>query len=46
MLYSHELMNRDSQKAMSHLLDAATYPIAYLFPVDRANMKTIKIRGA
>lgn len=31
--YTHEQMN--SQEEMSHLLDAATYPIAYLWPVNK-----------
>lgn len=33
MEYSYEKMLK--QQAMSHLLDASTYPIAYLFPVSR-----------
>ena len=33
--YTHERMNKKDGKAMSHLLDAATYPISYLFPADK-----------
>ena len=32
MRYTHEGMNRDDQKAMSHLLDAFGYPVHYLMP--------------
>lgn len=31
--YAHKKMNEEYQKAMSHLLDAAGYPVARLFPV-------------
>ncbi len=31
--YSHDEMNK--QESMSHLLDALTYPIAYLWPVNK-----------
>jgi hypothetical protein len=41
--YSHELMDR--QVAMSHLLDAASYPIAYLFPVSRKQVQIVKLQG-
>jgi hypothetical protein len=41
--YSHELMDR--QVAMSHLLDAASYPIAYLFPVSRKQVQLVKLQG-
>jgi len=42
--YSYESMQR--QEAMSHLLDAATYPLAYLMPVDRIAVGTpVRITG-
>jgi len=31
--YSYERMTR--QEHLSHIIDAATYPVAYLFPLDR-----------
>lgn len=31
-IYTHELMNSKEQKAFSHLLDAFSYPVEYLFP--------------
>lgn len=43
-LYSHE--NKHKQKAMSHLLDALGYPIAYLFPVVHQIMQVTKFQGA
>jgi hypothetical protein len=46
MSYSHELMNRPAQKAMSHLLDATTYPVAYLFPSSRESLKHFRLMGA
>lgn len=33
LTYTHELSNKPEQKAMSHLLDASSYPLAYLFPI-------------
>lgn len=45
MSYSHELLNRPEQKAMSHLLDAFSYPLAYLYPVDRQAVTVTKLRG-
>lgn len=33
--YTHEDMNKDSHKAMGHLLDAFSYPIVYQFPIQR-----------
>lgn len=42
-IYSHKLMPR--QEAMSHLLDAFSYPIAYLFPVDKDTLRRIRIGG-
>jgi hypothetical protein len=44
--YTHESMNKKDHVAMSHLLDAATYPIAYLWPVARASITTHKLHGA
>lgn len=45
LLYSHEYMHRDTQAAFSHLLDSVSYPVAYIFPVDRENLRLTKIRG-
>jgi hypothetical protein len=42
--YAHEKMNEDYQKAMSHLLDAVGYPVAYLFPV-RVQAQVVKVVG-
>jgi len=42
-LYSHELM--DKQEKLSHLLDAFSYPIAYLFPVDRPPTQKLRVTG-
>jgi len=39
MAYTHAESNKASQKKMSHLLDAFSYPIAYLFPVDRTEVR-------
>ncbi len=44
-LYNHELMLKPNQKAMSHLLDAFSYPPAYLFPVDKRTLNQLRIRG-
>ena len=44
-LLAHELLNKKAQKDMTHLLDAATYPVAYLFPVDRKQFVMKRIRG-
>jgi hypothetical protein len=41
--YSHELMNKQEQ--MSHLLDAFSYPIAYLFPADGVALRKVAIQG-
>ncbi|MFY9341125.1 MAG: terminase family protein [Planctomycetota bacterium] len=46
LAYTHEGSNKTSQKAMSHLLDAFSYPIAYLFPVDRQAARLINWRQA
>lgn len=43
--YEHALMNLTNQKRMSHLLDAKSYPTAFLFPVDRVNLPFVRIRG-
>jgi hypothetical protein len=43
-VYSHELINK--QQDMSHLLDAATYPVEYLWPLDRSALKVKKFVGA
>ncbi len=42
--YSHEKMNK--QENMSHLLDATTYPVSFLFPVDRKRQRRmVDIQG-
>jgi len=46
MLYSHELMNQENQKAMSHLLDARDYALYRLFPADRERLKLRSLKGA
>ena len=33
MSYNHVEKNKDTQKGLSHLLDAFSYPVAYTFPV-------------
>jgi hypothetical protein len=43
MVYSHEDMNK--QQNMSHLLDAFSYPIAYLYPVVKEEITTHRLRG-
>lgn len=43
--YSHELSNQEAQKKMRHLLDAATYPIAYLCPSNSSALRLLNIRG-
>lgn len=42
-LYSFEQLN--AQKSMSHLLDAATYPVHYLFPVSKDTLEQHKLIG-
>jgi hypothetical protein len=44
--YTHENRNTTDGKAMSHLLDAATYPIAFLYPVLRSSLSPRKFHGA
>lgn len=46
MAYTHENLNTDAQKAMSHLLDAFSYPIAYLLPADAGHAFAAKFSGA
>lgn len=41
--YSHELMLK--QESLSHILDAMSYPIAYLFPVDRESLRVQQLLG-
>ena len=43
LAYTHELRNK--QKQMSHLLDAAGYPIAYLYPVTKPTIVAQSILG-
>lgn len=45
MSYAHEKMNKPEQKAMSHELDAFSYPINYLFPVGKEALRYAKIVG-
>lgn len=44
--YTHEGRNTQEQEAMSHLLDAATYPIAFLWPVNKGYVGMQKHHGA
>lgn len=44
--YTHENRSKQEGEGMSHLLDAATYPIAYLYPVGRPSIKSVGIQGA
>jgi hypothetical protein len=41
--YSHELMNK--QQNMSHLLDAMSYPVEYLYPVYHDRVGMYKLAG-
>lgn len=43
-LYTYQLMNK--QQDMSHLLDAFSYPIAYLFPVVKESVSMHRFSGA
>jgi hypothetical protein len=42
--YSYDLMNKQDEE-MSHLLDAFSYPVAYLFPVDRDTVSSHRFKG-
>lgn len=44
--YTHENRDKQAGEAMSHLLDASTYPIAYLYPVGRGPITAKKFHGA
>jgi hypothetical protein len=44
LAYTHDAAHKASHKAMSHLLDAFTYPVAYLFPVDRQAIRLVSWR--
>lgn len=44
--YTHENRTKEAGEAMSHLLDASTYPIAYLFPVGRGPINVTNFHGA
>lgn len=46
MAYTHEDMNTEAQKRMSHLLDAFSYPIAYLLPADATKAFSARVVGA
>jgi len=41
--HTYEKMKK--QESMTHLLDAATYPVAYLFPLHRAQPKLVQLGG-
>lgn len=43
--FAHEFRHRDSQKALSHLLDARDYPVVYLFPALRPSGATAEVHG-
>lgn len=43
--FAHEFRHRDSQKALSHLLDARDYPVVYLFPALRPSGSTAEVHG-
>lgn len=43
--YSHENMNTEDGKRASHLTDAFSFPVAYLFPVDTDWTRAVKIMG-
>lgn len=43
LTYSHETLKK--QESLSHLLDAFSYPIAYLFPVDYQAVASVKLIG-
>lgn len=44
-LYSHPNMNESEQKAMSHLLDAFSYPVHFIFPIDSDKARELRLRG-
>jgi hypothetical protein len=44
--YTHEIRNKKQGEEMSHLLDAATYPVAYLFPILRSSLSASKFEGS
>lgn len=41
--YSHENKNKTDGKAMSHLIDAFGYPVAYLFPIIKEHSRTVEV---
>jgi hypothetical protein len=43
-IFSHENMTK--QEEYSHLLDAFSYPIAFLFPIKKAHTKVTRVAGA
>jgi len=43
--YAHEIINTDAQKALSHLCDAMSYPVAHLFGLHRPTVGVHKLRG-
>jgi hypothetical protein len=43
LAYTHENSNKTQGKSMSHLLDSFSYPIAYLFPVDRKSFRLVSV---
>jgi len=44
-VYAHEIMNKTEQVAMSHLLDAFSYAVAYRFPTTRQELVLRKVMG-
>ena len=44
-MHSFEDMNTDFQKKMTHLLDAFSYPVAYLYPVDKETLSVHRLTG-
>ncbi len=42
-VHSHELMTK--QKGMTHLLDAFSYPVSYLFPVNKSVLTVTRLSG-
>lgn len=45
-VYAHEILNKPEQVAMSHLLDAFSYAVAYRYPVTRHQLVLQKVMGA
>jgi hypothetical protein len=43
--YSHKNLNEEKTKAMSHLLDAFSYPVHRLFPVSADTAREMRLQG-